>query len=107
MSRTTPTPDDLTGPPPTPAELRSEVEQARRELADAIDALTTRVSPSYQASQLARNTRQAAQDVGGLFSGDGLPAHDERRARNAKILLGVAAAGAVTVAFLVVKAFRR
>jgi hypothetical protein len=106
VSRTTPPPDDLTGPPPTPAELRSEVEHARRELADAIDALTTRVSPSYQASQLARNTRQAAEDVGGLLSGDGLPAH-ERRARNAKILLGVAAAGVVTVAVLVIKVVRR
>jgi hypothetical protein len=107
VSRTTPTPDDLTGPPPTPAELRSEVEHARRELADAIDALTTRVSPSYQASQLARNTRQAAEDVGGLFTGDGLPTGDERRARNAKILLGVAAAGVVTVAVVVIKVLRR
>jgi hypothetical protein len=93
-------------PPLTPAELKREVEQARRGLADAIDTLTTRVSPSYQANQFARSTKQASDDVRDLFTGEGLPA-DDRRARNAKILLGAAAAGAVVVALVVVKIVRR
>lgn len=93
-------------PPPTPRELEREVEHARSELADAIDALTTRLSPSYQANQLARSTKQASADARGLFSGDGMPT-DDRRSRNVKILLGAAAAGVAIAALVVVRIVRR
>ncbi|WP_418275090.1 DUF3618 domain-containing protein [Isoptericola jiangsuensis] len=105
MSATNQRPAGPPVPPPTPQELEREVKQARRELADAVDSLTTRLSPSYQANQLARNTKQASVDARGLFTGDGLPA-DERRARNAKILLGAAAAGVVAAALVVVSIVR-
>ncbi|GAA1977127.1 hypothetical protein GCM10009718_11840 [Isoptericola halotolerans] len=94
-------------PAPSRAELEAQVRDARRELGTALDELTTRLSPSYQAAQLAHGTRQAATDVRGLFAGNGLPDHDARRSRNAKILLGVAAVGAAAVAVLVVRAVRR
>jgi hypothetical protein len=88
------------------AELEAQVAEARRELGDALDELTTRLSPSYQAAQLAHGTKQAAADVGGLLTGNGLPEHDASRSRNAKILLGVAAVGAATVAIILVRAVR-
>ncbi|MEG3616219.1 MULTISPECIES: DUF3618 domain-containing protein [Isoptericola] len=93
-------------PAPTRKELESEVQEARRELGDALDQLTTRLSPAYQASQLARGTRQAADDAKGLFTGAGLP-EDAPRSRNVKILLGAAAVGAAALAALVVKAVAR
>jgi hypothetical protein len=80
-------------------ELENEIARSRTELAATLDELTTRVSPSYQASQLAQSTRRAASDVGALVTGNGLPAGDARRARNAKVLLGVVV---VTVAMVVV-----
>lgn len=92
---------------PSTAELEAQVREARRELGSALDELTTRLSPSYQAAQLAHGTKQAAADARGLLTGDGLPAQDPRRSRNAKILLGAAAVGAVAVAALVVRAVRR
>ncbi|WP_402373632.1 DUF3618 domain-containing protein [Isoptericola rhizosphaerae] len=88
------------------AELEAQVAQARRQVGDTLDELTTRLSPSYQAAQLAHGTKQAAADAGGLLTGHGLPAHDAQRARNAKLLLGVAAVGAATVTILVVRAIR-
>ncbi|GAA4724135.1 hypothetical protein GCM10023216_12490 [Isoptericola chiayiensis] len=95
------------GTAPSRRELQSEVEEARRELGSALDELTTRLSPGYQASQLARGTRQAAADAGGLFTGQGLPDDGTHRGRNAKILLGATVAGAVAVVVLVVRAARR
>ena len=92
---------------PSRSELEDQVREARRELGSALDELTTRLSPSYQAAQLAHGTKQAAADARGLLSGNGLPTQDPHRSRNAKILLGAAAAGAVAVAVLVVRAVRR
>ncbi|PZR53549.1 DUF3618 domain-containing protein [Xylanimonas oleitrophica] len=94
-----------TGKEPTAKELRSEVERARAELGATIDELTTRLSPGYQAAQLASATRTAASDAGGLLTGDGLPA-DERRARNVKVLLGAAGAVVLVVTALVVRKVR-
>jgi hypothetical protein len=92
---------------PSRSELEDQVREARRELGSALDELTTRLSPSYQAAQLAHGTKQAAADARDLLSGNGLPTQDPHRSRNAKILLGAAAAGAVVVAVLVVRAVRR
>lgn len=94
-------------PPPSRAELEAQVRDARRQLGNALDELTTRLSPSYQAARLAHGTRQAADDARGVFTGSGLPKDDDTRARNAKILLGVTAAGVVAVAALVVRVVRR
>ncbi|WP_407319308.1 DUF3618 domain-containing protein [Isoptericola halotolerans] len=92
---------------PSRSELEDQVREARRELGSALDELTTRLSPSYQAAQLAHGTKQAAADVRGLLSGNGLPTQDPHRSRNAKVLLGAAAVGAVAVAVLVVRVVRR
>jgi hypothetical protein len=92
---------------PSRSELEDQVREARRELGSALDELTTRLSPSYQAAQLAHGTKLAAADVRHLLSGDGLPTQDPHRSRNAKILLGAAAVGAVAVTVLVVRAVRR
>ncbi|NNU27047.1 DUF3618 domain-containing protein [Isoptericola sp. JC619] len=87
-------------------ELQADVVDARRELGDALDALTTRLSPAHQASRLAHGTRQAATDARGLFDGTGLP-DDAPRSRNVKILLGAAALGAAALTALVVRAVAR
>lgn len=103
-------PTTPTTPPTTPApskrELHAEIEQARRELGTALDELTTRLSPGYQASQLARGTKQAAADAGGLFTGRGLPDDGTHRARNAKVLLGATVVGAVAVVVLATRVLR-
>lgn len=81
-----------TTPPPSSHELEAEVLRTRAELAAAIDELTTRLSPSYQASRIAREAKQAASDAGamatGAFGNKNGPAQDPRRARNAKLLIG-------------------
>lgn len=78
--------------PPSSSELEAEVLRTRADLAAAIDELTTRLSPGYQASRIAREARQAASDAGAMFTGssddENGPAQDPRRARNAKILIG-------------------
>lgn len=80
--------------PPTPStgELHAEVVRTRADLAAAIDELTTRLSPGYQASRIAQEAKQAASDAGAMVSGSfgnkNGPAQDARRARNAKILIG-------------------
>lgn len=104
-ARTTAPDDDTSNQ--SRAELEAQVVEARRELGDALDALTTRLSPSYQAAQLAHGTKQAAADAGGLLTGKRLPAYDAARSRNAKLLLGVTAVGAAAVAVLVVRAIRQ
>ncbi|GAA1718598.1 hypothetical protein GCM10009809_13090 [Isoptericola hypogeus] len=101
-----PTTGDAT-PPPTKHELEAEVARSRAELGDTLDQLVTRLSPSYQASQLARSTKQAAADVGSFVTGGGLPDAEPRRSRNAKILLGAVAAGLALATFVVVRAVRR
>lgn len=99
-----PAPD---GKGPTPYELRSEVERARAELGATLDALTTRLSPAYQAEQLRTAVRTAAQDVGAFFTGNGLPSSDRGRARNAKALLGAVAACVTVVTVALVRRVRR
>lgn len=76
---------------PTPAELSAEVLRARAELAATIDELSTRLHPKYVAAEAASATKLAAADAGTFIIGGGLPDDAPRRARNAKILLGVAA----------------
>lgn len=90
--------------PQTPQDLEAEVVRARAEIAATLDELTTRLSPAYQAQHLAGSTKQAAADAGTFLTGGGLPAHDRRRTRNARVLLGTVAAG---VAVLVVVLVRR
>jgi hypothetical protein len=79
-------------PSPNSRDLEAEVLRTRTELAAAIDELTTRLSPSYQASRIAREAKQAASDAGamatGSFDSKNGPAQDPRRARNAKVLIG-------------------
>ena len=79
-------------PPPSSHALEAEVLRTRADLAAAIDELTTRLSPGYQASRIAHDAKQAASDAGamatGAFGNKNGPAHDPRRARNAKILIG-------------------
>lgn len=78
-------------PPPSRRELEAEVLRTRADLAAAIDELTTRLSPGYQASRIAREAEQAARDAGtmvaGMFGNKNGPAQDPRRARNAKVVL--------------------
>lgn len=85
---------------PTPAELSAEVLRARAELAATIDELSTRLHPKHVASEAASATRLAASDAGTFITGGGLPDGAPRRARNAKILLGVAA-GALALTVIV------
>ncbi|GAB2463777.1 hypothetical protein GCM10027063_01370 [Promicromonospora xylanilytica] len=79
-------------PPPSSRELEAEVLRTRADLAAAIDELTTRLNPSYQASRIAHEAKQAASDAGamaaGAFGNKNGPAQDPRRARNAKVLIG-------------------
>jgi hypothetical protein len=98
-----PAPD---GKGPTPYELKSEVERARAELGATIDALTTRLSPAYQAQQLSDAARTAAQDAGAFLTGNGLPSQGNR-ARNARALLGAVAACVAVVTIAVVRRVRR
>ncbi len=86
------------GKAPSPAELKAEIERSRAQLGATIDALTTQLSPKYQAKRAANVTRTAATDAGVFLTGGGMPAGDERRARNVKVLLGSAAALAAVVA---------
>jgi hypothetical protein len=82
--------------PPSSTELQAEVLRTRADLAAAIDELTTRLSPGYQASRIAHDAKQAASDAGAMLSGSlngssgnkNGPAQDPRRARNAKVLIG-------------------
>ncbi|MFI9485236.1 DUF3618 domain-containing protein [Promicromonospora sp. NPDC052451] len=78
--------------PPSSSELKDEVLRTRADLAAAVDELTTRLNPGYQASRIAHDAKQAANDAGAMLSGSfgdkNGPAHDPRRARNAKILIG-------------------
>lgn len=80
--------------PPSSNELQAEVLRTRADLAAAVDELTTRLSPGYQASRIAHQAKQAASDAGAMVSGSfdskNGPAHDPRRARNAKVLIGAA-----------------
>jgi hypothetical protein len=80
--------------PPSTNELEAEVLRTRADLAAAVDELTTRLSPGYQASRIAHDAKQAAADAGALVSGafgsKNGPAQDPRRARNAKVLIGAA-----------------
>lgn len=79
-------------PPPSSRELEAEVLRTRADLAAAVDELTTRLNPSYQASRIAHGAKQAASDAGamaaGAFGHKNGPAQDPRRARNAKVLIG-------------------
>ncbi|MGF0115385.1 DUF3618 domain-containing protein [Promicromonospora sp. Marseille-Q5078] len=100
------TPQDRV-PPPTARELQDEVTRTRAELTETLDQLATRLSPSYQANQLARATKQAASDAGAFVTGGGLPDGQPRRKRNAQVLLGAAAAGLALVVIVVVRARRR
>ena len=100
-------------PPPNSRELEAEVRRTRADLAAAIDELTTRVSPGYQASRIAREAKQAAADAGAIaaraFGNKNGPAQDPRRARNAKVLIGatlVVALGSVVVVTAVLRRAR-
>lgn len=94
-------------PPASRAALEADIARTRAELGRTVDALTTRLSPSYQASQLAHSTKLAAGDARALLTGDGLPDGEPNRARNAKVLLGAVAAGIALVAITVVRVARR
>ena len=91
----------------SPSELADEVARSRAELGATLDQLSTRLSPSYQASNLARNTRQAAYDARSYVTGNGFPAAEPSRARNAKILMGAAGLGVAVVVAAVVKGLWR
>jgi hypothetical protein len=99
--------------PPSSSELQAEVLRTRADLAAAIDELTTRLSPGYQASRIAHDAKQAASDAGamvtGSFDNKNDPAQDPRRARNAKVLIGttlVVALGTVVVVTAVLRRAR-
>ena len=94
-------------PAPTTRELEDEVARTRAELTETLDQLATRLSPAYQANQLARATKLAASDAGAFVTGGGLPDGEPRRRRNAQVLLGAAAAGLALVVIVVVRARRR
>lgn len=100
-----------TTPPPSSHELEAEVLRTRAELAAAIDELTTRLSPSYQASRIAREAKQAASDAGamatGAFGSKNGPAQDPRRARNAKLLIGATLVVVLGTAVAVTTVLRR
>ncbi|MFE6968732.1 DUF3618 domain-containing protein [Isoptericola sp. NPDC057653] len=100
------TPENRT-PAPTTRELEDEVARTRAELTETLDQLATRLSPAYQANQLAKATKQAASDAGAFVTGGGLPDGAPRRRRNAQVLLGAAAAGLALVVIVVVRARRR
>ncbi len=95
-----------TGKKPSPSELQAEVERTRRELAATVDALSLRMSPSYQAQKVKTATTTAAQDARTLFTGGGMPATDDSRARNVKVLLGAAVAVVALITISVVKRAR-
>ena len=76
---------------PTPADLSAEVLRARAELAATIDELSTRLNPKNVAAEAASATKLAASDAGTFITGGGLPGGAPSRARNAKVVLGVAA----------------
>ena len=86
---------------PTPADLSAEVLRARAELAATIDELSTRLNPKNVATEAASATKLAATDAGTFITGGGLPDGAPRRARNAKVLLGVAA-GALALTVIAV-----
>ncbi|PUB23948.1 uncharacterized protein DUF3618 [Promicromonospora sp. AC04] len=98
-------------PPPNSRELEAEVLRTRADLAATIDELTTRLSPGYQASRIAREAKQAASDVGamatGAFGDKNGPAQDPRRARNAKVLIGATLVVAIGTAVVVTAVLRR
>jgi hypothetical protein len=94
-------------PPLSRRELEAEVVSSRAELRATLDELTTQLSPSYQASKLAQSARRAARDAGAFLSGGGMPVGDSRRARNAKLLMGVVALTATVLAVAVTRATRR
>ena len=113
----TPVPNGPAASSPAPQssqELEAEVARTRAELAATIDQLTTQLSPGYQANRLAENTKQAARDAGamatGSFAHKNDPAHDSRRARNAKVLIGttigLVALGTVVVVTVVLRRAR-
>lgn len=92
------------------AELEADVLRTRAELGATLDELTTRLTPRYQAAHLAQSTRVATSDAGtmvaGLLRGRTNAVPDGRRARNAKILAGMAV-GLVLGTAVVVVALRR
>lgn len=88
---------------PTPAELSAEVLRARAELAATIDELSTRLHPKHVAAEAASATKLAAADAGAFITGGGLPDDAPRRARNAKILLGVAASVLALTVLVIVR----
>ena len=91
---------------PTSADLSAEVLRARAELAATIDELSTRLNPKHVATEAAAATRLAATDAGAFITGGGLPGGAPRRARNAKIALGVAA-GAIALTVIAILRHRR
>jgi len=92
-----------TGDGPGKSQLQDEVTRARAELAATVDALSLRMSPSYQAQRVKSATTTAAQDTRALFTGGGMPVGDDRRSRNVKVLLGTAAALVVIVTVSLVR----
>ncbi|MGW8567581.1 DUF3618 domain-containing protein [Isoptericola sp. NPDC055881] len=105
MSEST-TPENK-NPAPTSRELEDEVKRSRAELSTTLDQLAIRLSPKYQANQLASATKQAASDAGAFVTGGGLPDGQPGRRRNAQVMLGAAAAGLALVMIVVVRARRR
>jgi len=95
-----------TGKDPSATDLRAEVERTRAELGRTIDALSTRLSPSYQANRVKVAGRTAAQDAGTFLTGGGLPA-ERKRSRNALVLLGIAAGVVATLAIIITRSARK
>lgn len=91
----------------TPEQLRADVEKARAELVATVSALSIRTSPKYQATKAKQVVKTAMADAKSLLSGGGLPAEDPQRARNAKVLLGVACVVNATIAWAIARSVYR
>lgn len=91
-------------------EAEQAVLDARAALHETVDALTGRLDPRRRAASASQAAKDAAKlavtDARGAFVGDGFPSGEPTRARNAKIVAGVAIA-VVTVVVISVFARRR
>jgi len=83
---------------PKLSELEAEIARARAELVATVDALSTQLSPRYQATQAAERARLVVRDAVGS-SPDATP-HARLRAR---LVLGAGALGLGLVVVMVVR----
>ncbi|MBD5785252.1 DUF3618 domain-containing protein [Cellulosimicrobium terreum] len=90
-------------PQPGRRQIEQEIARTRAELAQTLDELTTRIDPRVQASNMARQAKQAASDTGSFLTGGGLPEQEPSRSRNVKVLLGAVAAGVALTAVAILR----